>query len=53
MREVNIDLEENKEWRQKYFYDIPVVHLNDNEIFRHRTTYEKLEKLLAAGPKEK
>ncbi|GAC96580.1 glutaredoxin domain protein [Pseudozyma hubeiensis SY62] len=29
-------------WRRKYQYDIPVLHLNDKEIFRHRVTAQQL-----------
>ncbi|CDU26176.1 uncharacterized protein SPSC_06370 [Sporisorium scitamineum] len=33
-------------WRRKYQYDIPVLHLDDREIFRHRVTAQQLiEKL--------
>ncbi|SJX63340.1 uncharacterized protein SRS1_14160 [Sporisorium reilianum f. sp. reilianum] len=29
-------------WRRKYQYDIPVLHLDDREIFRHRVTAQQL-----------
>ncbi|SPC65806.1 uncharacterized protein UHOD_10008 [Ustilago sp. UG-2017b] len=33
-------------WRSKYQYDIPVLHLGDREIFRHRVSAEDLVKRL-------
>ncbi|PWN48990.1 hypothetical protein IE53DRAFT_168682 [Violaceomyces palustris] len=35
-------LEEVKHWRRKYQYDIPVLHLEGKEIFRHRFTEDQL-----------
>ncbi|SNX87166.1 uncharacterized protein MEPE_05876 [Melanopsichium pennsylvanicum] len=29
-------------WRRKYQYDIPVLHLEDQEIFRHRVSADEL-----------
>lgn len=34
--ETNIDEERHKEWNDAYKYDIPVVHLDGQEIARHK-----------------
>jgi hypothetical protein len=39
---VDIAAPENQKWLQLYDYDIPVVHLNEVEISRHRLSEEKL-----------
>lgn len=36
MEEIDITAVGNKEWFEKYKYDIPVIHLNGQEIMRHR-----------------
>jgi hypothetical protein len=30
-----VNIMQNKEWFEKYKYDIPVLHLNGEEICRH------------------
>ncbi len=44
---VNISEPENAEWLTVYRNDIPVVHLNGKEIFRHRVEERRLRKILA------
>lgn len=41
-----IDVPENKEWFQKYRYDIPVLHLNGNLLMMHRVDEDKLRAAL-------
>jgi len=40
--EVNIDLSENRSWLDQYDTEIPVIHLNDKEIARHKLTEQQL-----------
>ncbi len=35
-----------EKWLDAYRYDIPVVHLNGREIFRHRVNERQLRELL-------
>ena len=44
----DVDMPENKHWLKKYSFDVPVVHLGDKELFRHRQvdSVEDLVKLL-------
>lgn len=43
---VDITAPGNEEWYQAYRHDIPVVHLDGTEIFRHRVHEGQLRKLL-------
>ena len=52
---VNFDLEivdilepKNKQWFDAYRHDIPVVHLNGHEIFRHRVDERRLREIVAS-----
>ncbi len=36
----------NREWFARYCNDIPVVHLNGREVFRHRVSEKRLRQLL-------
>ena len=46
---VDISKPGNEKWCDMYRNDIPVVHLNGQEIFRHRVDEHHLRKLLAAA----
>ncbi len=46
---VDISAPGNEEWSEAYRNDIPVVHLNGREIFRHRVDERRLRELLSAG----
>ncbi len=41
---------ENHRWYALYVNDIPVVHLNGQEVFRHRVSERKLRELLHSRP---
>ena len=43
---VDISLPENKQWWDAYRHDVPVVHLNDVEIFRHRVDERRFRELV-------
>ena len=43
---VDIAAAGNEHWLQAYGNDIPVVHLNGTEIFRHRVDERRLRELL-------
>jgi len=47
---VDISLGENKSWFAQYKHDIPVVHLNGVEIFRHRVNERQLRECLRKPP---
>lgn len=38
--EVDITANGNQEWFNKYKYDIPVIHINNQEVMRHKV-FEK------------
>lgn len=44
---VDITAPGNEHWQANYKNDIPVVHLNGREIFRHRVDERKLRTLLS------
>ncbi|KAI8926112.1 glutaredoxin-like domain-containing protein [Entophlyctis helioformis] len=46
LQEVDIDKPENKAWWRQYTYEVPVVHLNGQEIFRHRLQPQDLHDVL-------
>ncbi|CAG8670431.1 17950_t:CDS:2 [Dentiscutata erythropus] len=37
---------ENSVWFHKYKYDIPILHLNDQFLFKHKVKQDKLELVL-------
>lgn len=39
-------LKDVKYWRKLYQYDIPVLHLDEEEIMRHRINVDKLSSIL-------
>ena len=43
---VDITAHENERWFEAYRHDIPIVHLNGKEIFRHHIDERRLHKLL-------
>ena len=43
---VDITAPGNEEWFEAYRNNIPVVHLNGQEIFRHRVNERRLKELL-------
>jgi len=43
---VDIEAPGNEHWRQMYVNDIPVVHLDGREVFRHRVDEKVLRRLL-------
>ncbi len=43
---VDISASGNEEWWEAYRNDIPVVHLNGREVFRHRVEERQLRALL-------
>lgn len=43
---VDIDENGNEPWRKLYDHDIPVVHLDEREIFRHRVDEKALREML-------
>ena len=55
VEQVDISAPGNEKWFEAYKHDIPVVHLNGQEIFRHRVDEKQLRRLLAlenTAPKE-
>uniref|UniRef100_A0A8C6A4Q0 Glutaredoxin-like protein n=1 Tax=Marmota marmota marmota TaxID=9994 RepID=A0A8C6A4Q0_MARMA len=46
LQEVDITLPENSAWYERYKFDIPVFHLNDQFLMKHRVNTSKLEKQL-------
>ena len=46
VREINI--QEDRVVFEKYKYEIPVVFLDDNEVFRHRTTETELREIVVS-----
>ncbi len=47
VEQVDISAPGNEAWFAAYQHDIPVVHLNGQEIFRHRVDERHLRRLLA------
>lgn len=41
-KEVDTDLEENTFWKQRYKYEIPVVHFNGKLLMKHRFNEQTL-----------
>jgi len=46
-RLVEVDITTDDDLFERYKHDIPIVTLNDEEIFRHRVEPDTLEKLLS------
>ncbi len=46
---VDITAGGNEAWFDRYRHEIPVVHLNGREIFRHRVDERELRALLAGA----
>jgi thiol-disulfide isomerase/thioredoxin len=46
IEECYIDVEDNKNWRRLYEYDIPVVHLDGRFLMKHKIDLDKLRKEL-------
>lgn len=46
LREMDISAPGNEEWYDAYRNDIPVLHLNGVEVFRHRVDEHRFRKLL-------
>ena len=44
--EINIELNENNIWYEKYKNDIPVIHFNDEMIFKHKIDETQLNKII-------
>lgn len=42
LEKVDITLPENKRWYKMYRFDIPVFHLNNKFLMKHRVDHEKL-----------
>lgn len=47
---VDITRPQHRRWQEAYRNDIPVVHLNGREIFRHRVDEARLRAILAKEP---
>uniref|UniRef100_A0A3B4U8F4 Glutaredoxin-like protein n=1 Tax=Seriola dumerili TaxID=41447 RepID=A0A3B4U8F4_SERDU len=45
-RQVDISLQENRVWFDRYRWDIPVFHLNGQFVMKHRVNVVLLDKLL-------
>ena len=43
---VDIELPSNKEFLKRYIYDIPVIHLNGQEIMRHGIDEDAFKKAI-------
>ena len=46
---VDISAVGNERWHEDYKHDIPVVHINGHEVFRHRVDEGRFAKLLGAA----
>ncbi len=43
---VEINIEENPEFYEKYKFEIPVIHINGRKAFKYRLEYDRLIKRL-------
>ncbi|KAJ3409606.1 hypothetical protein HDU80_011232 [Chytriomyces hyalinus] len=43
----DIDAKENKEWKEKYNYEVPVLHINDKPAFMNAVPVEDLANILS------
>ncbi|KAI8902113.1 glutaredoxin-like domain-containing protein [Globomyces pollinis-pini] len=43
---IDIEQKENKVWKEKYYLDIPVLHLNEFPIMKHAIDPTRLSELL-------
>ena len=50
-KEVDIAKPEHKRWSDLYGCDIPVIHLNEKEVARHRVEERQLLQLLSEAPR--
>ncbi|TPX36002.1 hypothetical protein SmJEL517_g01794 [Synchytrium microbalum] len=41
-----VDILQNPSWKRLYQYDIPVIHVDDKLVQKHRVDEEKLYKIL-------
>jgi len=46
LTEVDIIDPQNREYHDKYLFDVPVIHLDGKEIFRHRVNEAELLSVL-------
>lgn len=46
LEQIDISAEHHRKWFEVYRDDIPVVHLNGTEIFRHHVDEQRLRELL-------
>ncbi|KAL4227417.1 hypothetical protein ACF0H5_012860 [Mactra antiquata] len=44
LEKVDIELPENEHWHDLYKYDIPVFHIYEEFLFKHRVDFDALEK---------
>ncbi|XP_045216472.2 uncharacterized protein LOC123566436 [Mercenaria mercenaria] len=44
LEDVNITLPENEKWYEMYKYDIPVFHIYEEFLFKHRVDFDALER---------
>eukprot|EP01083_Nonionella_stella_P303962 1054151_1 len=44
--EIDIEALGNEVWFEKYRYEIPIVHLDDEQIFKHSISERELHKIL-------
>jgi hypothetical protein len=49
LERVDISAPGNERWFDAYRHDIPVVHLNGEEIFRHHVDERRLRELLTVS----
>lgn len=48
---VDIMLPKNKEWYDKYKYDIPVFHMDGEFLMKHRVDLERFKQKLSEAQK--
>ena len=51
--ETYIDDPENREWFERYRYDIPVIHLDGKFLMQHRVSEGQLRRALEKSRREK
>lgn len=52
-KEVYIDDPSNREWFEKYKYDIPVIHIDGDYLMKHRVNEHLLRRALNHFPADK
>lgn len=45
-KEIDIESEGNEHWFEKYKFDIPVVYLDEEQIFKHTISERELNNIL-------